>query len=45
MSVHTSNPVFAVERSGFLAYFKNLAEDPEHRIALLGDSEELAISN
>lgn len=45
ISVRSSNPVFTVERSGFLAYFKKLAEDPEHRIALLGDSEELGISH
>ena len=45
ISVHSSNPVFTVERSGFLAYFKKLAADPEHRIALLGDSEELGISH
>ena len=45
MSVHSSNPMFTVERSGFLTYFKKLADDPEHRIALLGDSEELGISH
>ncbi|HET7200957.1 MAG TPA: hypothetical protein VFI80_09140 [Burkholderiales bacterium] len=45
MSVHSSNPVFTVERSGFLAYFKKLTESPEHKIALLGDSEELGISH
>jgi hypothetical protein len=45
ISVRSSNPVFTVERSGFLAYFKKLAADPEHRIALLGDSEELGISH
>ena len=45
ISVRSSNPVFTVERSGFLVYFKKLAEDPEHRIALLGDSEELGISH
>ena len=45
MSVRSSNPIFTVERSGFLAYFKKLAENPEHRIALLGDSEELGISH
>jgi hypothetical protein len=45
MSVRSSNPVFTVERSGFLEYFRKLAEDPEHRIALLGDSEELGISH
>ena len=45
MSVRSSNPVFTVERSGFLTYFEKLAGDPEHRIALLGDSEELGISH
>lgn len=45
MSVRSSNPVFTVERSGFLAYFKKVSENPEHRIALLGDSEELGISH
>lgn len=45
MSVRSSNPIFTVERSGFLAHFKRLAEDPEHKIALLGDSEELGISH
>ena len=43
--VHSSNPVFTVERSGFLAYFKKLSVDPSHKIALLGDSEELGISH
>lgn len=45
ISVHSSNPVFTVERSGFLECFRKLAEDPEHKIALLGDSEELGISH
>ena|SRR5215472_9069490 len=45
ISVRSSNPVFTVERSGFLAYFKKVGEDPEHRIAMLGDSEELGISH
>ena len=43
--VHASNPVFTVERSGFLAYFRKLGADPSHKIALLGDSEELGISH
>ena len=43
--VHSSNPVFTVERSGFLAYFRKLSSDPSHKIALLGDSEELGISH
>lgn len=45
MSVHSSNPIFTVERSGFLAYFRKFAENPDHRIALLGDSEELGLSH
>lgn len=45
ISVRSSNPVFTVERSGFLAYFKKLAADPSHKIALLGDSEEIGISH
>ena len=45
ISVHSSNPVFTVERSGFLAYFEKVSADPSHRIALLGDSEELCISH
>ena len=43
--VQSSNPVFTVERSGFLAYFRKLSSDPSHKIALLGDSEELGISH
>jgi hypothetical protein len=45
ISVRSSNPVFTVERSGFLAYFRKLGADPTHKIALLGDSEELGISH
>ena len=43
--VSSSNPVFTLERSGFLAYFRKLSADPSHKIALLGDSEELGISH
>ncbi len=45
ISVHSSNPVFTVERSGFLAYFKKLTADLSHKIALLADSVELGISH
>src|SRR5258708_22743408 len=45
MSVRSSNPVFTVERSGFLPYFRKLSADPSHTISLLGDSEELGISH
>jgi len=45
ISVHASNPVFTVEKSGFLAYFKKLTADPSHKIALVGDSVELGISH
>src|SRR5882762_8138027 len=43
--MHSSNPVFTIEQSGFLAYFRKLSVDPSHKIALLGDSEELGISH
>ena len=43
--VSSSNPVFTLERSGFLAYFRKFSADPSHKIALLGDSEELGISH
>ncbi len=45
ISVHASNPLFAVERSGFLARFRNLSGDPAHKIALVGDTEELGFSH
>ena len=45
ISVRSSDPVFTVERSGFLAYFKKLTADPSHKIALLGDSVEIGISH
>ena len=45
MSVRSSNPVFTVERSGFLAYFREFGADASHKIALIGDSEELGISH
>ena len=45
MSVHSSNPIFTVERSGFLAYFGKLIADPSHKIALLSNSVELGISH
>lgn len=45
ISVHSSNPIFTVERSGFLACFKKLTADPSHKIALVGDSVELGISH
>jgi hypothetical protein len=43
--VRSSNPIFTIERSGFLAYFKKLSAEPAHKIALVGDSEELGISH
>ena len=45
ISVHASSPLFTVERSGFLAHFKNLSVDPSHKIALVADTEELGFSH
>ena len=43
--VRLSNPLFTVERHGVLASLKKIASDPEHRIALLGDTLELGMSH
>ncbi len=45
ISVHSSSPLFAVERSGFLRRFKDVSEDPAHKIALVADTEELGVSH
>ena len=45
ISVHTSNPVFTVERSGFLSRFSDVGFDPAHRIALIADTDELDTSH
>jgi len=41
ISVHSSSPLFTIERSGFLREFATLSAAPGHRIALVADSEEL----
>jgi hypothetical protein len=43
--VHLSKPLFTIERHGVLGTFKKLASDPQHRIALLGDTMELGMSH
>lgn len=45
ISVHASNPLFTVERSGFFTRFRNLSTDPSHKIALVADTEELGFSH
>ena len=45
ISVHASHPLFAVERTGFFARFRNLCGDPFHKIALVADTEELGFSH
>jgi hypothetical protein len=44
ISVHASNPMFTVERSGFLSRFSDVV-DPAHRIALIADTDELDTSH
>jgi hypothetical protein len=44
ISNHASRPIFKVERSGFLEYFKGFGDTSRYRIALTGDSEELRLS-
>jgi len=41
ISVHSSNPMFTVERSGFLTRFTNVGVDPSHKIALIADDRSL----
>ncbi len=41
ISVHSSTPMFTVERSGFLARFTHVGGDPSHKIALIADDQEL----
>jgi hypothetical protein len=38
--VHSSSPVFAVERSGFFTQLRELSADPSHKIGLLADTAE-----
>lgn len=44
ISVHASRPIFRVEQSGFLDFFRELGAMPKCRIALTGDSQELRLS-
>jgi hypothetical protein len=41
ISVHSSIPVFTVERSGFLTRFTSVGGDPAYKIALIADDREL----
>jgi len=43
--VRSSKTLFTVERYGVLETFKKLASNPDHRIALLGDTVELGMSH
>jgi len=44
ISVHASRPIFKVEQSGLLDFFKEIDEMSQCRIAMIGDSEELRLS-
>lgn len=44
ISVHSSSPLFTVDRSGFFAEF-GLLGAPDRRVALVADSEELRLSH
>lgn len=43
--VHSSKAVFTIDRTDFFAHFKPLSRDPSHKVALLGDTEELGVSH
>jgi len=45
ISVHASSPLFTVDRSGFFAEFAILDSDPERKIALVADNDELDYSH
>jgi hypothetical protein len=45
ISEHASSALFTVDRSGFFKEFTSFAGDPEFRIALVADSEELGYSH
>jgi hypothetical protein len=44
ISIHASRPIFKVERSGLLEWFREFGDVSRYRIALTGDSEELGLS-
>ena len=44
IAVHTSRPIFKLEQSGLLDFFKRLGDMSRCRIALTGDSQELRLS-
>lgn len=45
ISVHASNPLFTVDRSGFFSDFTSFGAGPEHKIALVADCEEVDYSH
>jgi hypothetical protein len=45
ISVHSSKPIFQLERHGLIEYFRELAVTSSRRIALLGDSRDLRLSH
>lgn len=45
ISVHSSSPLFTVDRSGFFAEFALLDSDPYRKVALVADSDELDYSH
>ena len=45
LDLRSSRPLFHFEHHGFLDEFKKLAADPSCRIALLGDTVDLRLSN
>ena len=40
-----SKPVFHVERDGLVGYFREIARQPQHRVALLADTPDLRASH
>jgi hypothetical protein len=45
ISVHSSKPIFQLERHGLIEYFRELAVTSSRRVALLGDTRDLRLSH
>lgn len=45
ISVRASHPLFHVERDGLVEFLRQIAQVPEHRIALLADAPDLQASH
>lgn len=45
LDLHSSRPIFHVERHGLFEFFADIAAEPSSQIALVGDTKDLRISH